>query len=56
MMLAALTALFATVLMGPRFIKKLYELNTGQSIRVEDCPLLVELHQKKKALLQWEEF
>ncbi len=48
MMLAALTALFATVFMGPRFIKKLYELKTGQSIRVEDCPLLVELHQKKK--------
>ncbi len=48
MMLAALTALFATLLLGPRVIKKLYELNTGQSIRVEDCPLLVELHRKKK--------
>lgn len=48
MMLAALTALLTTIFIGPWFIKKLYELNTGQSIRVEDCPLLVELHQKKK--------
>ncbi len=48
MLLAALTSLLLTILMGPRFIKKLYELKTGQSIRVEDCPLLVELHKKKK--------
>ena len=34
--------------MGPRFINKLYALKTGQSIRVEDCPMLAELHQKKK--------
>jgi phospho-N-acetylmuramoyl-pentapeptide-transferase len=40
--------LILTVLIGPRFIRKLYELKTGQSIRVEDCPLLVELHQKKR--------
>ncbi len=48
MMLAALTTLLITVLIGPRFIKKLYELKTGQSIRVEDCPGLAELHKKKK--------
>lgn len=48
MMLAALTSLLLTIFLGPRFIKKLYELKTGQSIRVEDCPLLVELHKKKK--------
>jgi phospho-N-acetylmuramoyl-pentapeptide-transferase len=48
MMLAALTSLLLTVFLGPRFIKRLYELKTGQSIRVEDCPLLAELHQKKK--------
>ena len=48
MMLAALTALLFTIFIGPRFIRKLYELKTGQSIRVEDCPLLVELHAKKK--------
>ncbi|MBM3184391.1 MAG: phospho-N-acetylmuramoyl-pentapeptide-transferase, partial [Chlamydiae bacterium] len=34
---------------GPRFIKKLYELKIGQAIRgVEECPLLAELHGKKK--------
>ena len=48
MMLAALTSLLFTIYIGPRFIRKLYELKTGQSIRVEDCPLLAELHQKKK--------
>jgi len=48
MLLAALTALLFTIFLGPRFIKKLYELKTGQSIRVEDCPLLAELHKKKK--------
>lgn len=48
MMLAALTALLLTIFLGPRLIRKLYELKTGQSIRVDDCPLLVELHQKKK--------
>jgi len=48
MILAALTTLFFVILLGPYVIKKLYELKTGQSIRVEDCPLLAELHQKKK--------
>jgi len=37
------------IFLGPRFIKKLYELKIGQSIRsVEECPLLAELHGKKK--------
>jgi phospho-N-acetylmuramoyl-pentapeptide-transferase len=48
MMLAALTALLVTIFLGPRCIKKLYELKTGQSIRVEDCPMLAQLHEKKK--------
>lgn len=48
MMLAALTALLLTILLGPRFIKKLYELKIGQSIRVEDVPMLAQLHEKKK--------
>jgi len=48
MMLAAITTLLFTIFLGPWFIKKLYELKTGQSIRVEDCPLLAELHMKKK--------
>lgn len=48
MILAAITTLLFTIFLGPRFIKKLYELKMGQSIRVEDCPMLGELHKKKK--------
>jgi len=48
MLLSALTALLFTVFLGPRCIKKLYEMKTGQSIRVEDCPMLAQLHEKKK--------
>lgn len=48
MMLAALTSLLVSIFLGPRFIKKLYELKIGQSIRTEECPLLGELHHKKK--------
>ena len=49
MILAAVTALVLSIFLGPRFIKKLYELKIGQSIRsVEECPLLAELHGKKK--------
>lgn len=46
--LAALTALLCTILLGPAFIKKLYELKIGQHIRQEECPLLAELHRKKQ--------
>lgn len=49
MILAAATAMLLTIVLGPRFIKKLYEWKIGQSIRsVEECPLLAELHGKKK--------
>lgn len=49
MILAAATSLLFVILLGPSFIKKLYELKIGQSIRgVEECPLLAELHNKKK--------
>ena len=48
MVFAALTALFLILFFGPRFIYKLYTLKTGQSIRVEDCPVLAQLHEKKK--------
>lgn len=48
MMLAALTSLAVTFFLGPICIKKLYEMKTGQSIRVEDCPMLAQLHEKKK--------
>jgi phospho-N-acetylmuramoyl-pentapeptide-transferase len=48
MLLAAITALVTTIVFGPFFIRKLYELKTGQSIRVEDCPMLARLHEKKR--------
>lgn len=48
MMLAALSSLLCAIWMGPYCIRRLYALKTGQTIRVEDCPLLAELHQKKK--------
>jgi phospho-N-acetylmuramoyl-pentapeptide-transferase len=48
MLLAAMTALVISIFMGPRFIKKLYELKIGQTIRTDECPLLGELHSKKQ--------
>lgn len=49
MILSAATALLFTIFLGPKFIKKLYELKIGQPIRsVEEVPLLAELHGKKK--------
>jgi phospho-N-acetylmuramoyl-pentapeptide-transferase len=49
MILAAATTLLFVIILGPRFIKKLYELKIGQSIRgMDECPLLAELHGKKK--------
>ncbi len=49
MIFAAATSLLVTIWLGPRFIKKLYELKIGQPIRsVAECPLLAQLHQKKK--------
>lgn len=48
-MLAAATSLLLSIFLGPRFIKKLYELKIGQSIRSsEECSVLAELHGKKK--------
>ncbi len=49
MILAAVTGLLLTIFLGPRFIKRLYELKIGQTIRsVQEVPLLAELHGKKK--------
>lgn len=48
MILAALTSLIISIFLGPFFIRKLYELKIGQPIRKEDCPLLGELHEKKR--------
>lgn len=47
-MLAAITSVMISIFLGPWFIKKLYELKIGQTIRTEDCPLLGKLHEKKK--------
>lgn len=49
MILASITGLLFTIFLGPLFIKKLYELKIGQTIRtLEEVPLLAELHGKKK--------
>lgn len=49
MMLAAITSLLISILLGPRFIKILYALKIGQPIRNAECaPLLSELHKNKK--------
>ncbi len=48
MMLAAITALLLSIFLGPHFIRKLYELKIGQPIRMEECPMLGQLHAKKQ--------
>lgn len=48
MMLAALTSLLLSIVLGPYFIRKLYELKIGQPIRKDECPLLAKLHEKKQ--------
>ncbi len=48
MILASLTALLLSILLGPFFIRKLYELKIGQTIRTDECPHLGRLHEKKK--------
>lgn len=50
MALAAITSLLLSIFLGPRFIRKLYELKIGQPIRTEAeaCELLGKLHQNKK--------
>lgn len=48
MMLAALTSLLISIFIGPLFIKKLYELKIGQTIRTSECPLLGKLHHNKQ--------
>lgn len=48
MLLAAMTSLLFSIFLGPFFIRKLYELKIGQTIRKEECPLLGKLHEKKQ--------
>jgi phospho-N-acetylmuramoyl-pentapeptide-transferase len=50
MILAALTTLLMSIGLGPWMITKLYEMKVGQVIRVDECPLLGELHSKKKGV------
>lgn len=46
--LGALSGFLIWMLLGKFFIKKLYEWKIGQKIRIEECPLLGQLHEKKK--------
>lgn len=48
MILACISSLVIWLWLGPRFIKKLYEWRIGQKIRMEECPMLGQLHEKKK--------
>lgn len=49
MLLAAASSLLITIMLGPRLIRMLYAWKIGQPIRSrEECPLLSELHGKKK--------
>lgn len=50
MMLAAVTSLLISIFLGPKFIRKLYELKIGQSIRSDDgdYAILGKLHENKK--------
>lgn len=45
---AFFTAFALSLLLGSRFIRKLYELKIGQPIREEECPALGVLHHDKK--------
>lgn len=46
MMLAAVTSLLLTIILGPFFIKKLYEWKIGHTVRVKDCPVLAKQYTK----------
>jgi len=49
MILASITSLMISIFLGPFFIRKLYELKIGQTIRTAECaPLLNQLHRNKK--------
>jgi phospho-N-acetylmuramoyl-pentapeptide-transferase len=46
--LASMTALVLSIIIGPWFIRKLYQLKIGQQIRTEECPPLATMHRDKK--------
>ncbi len=49
---AALTGFFVVTLSGSAVIKKLYKWKASSSTRLEDCPFLAQLHEKKRAIPQ----
>jgi phospho-N-acetylmuramoyl-pentapeptide-transferase len=48
MILAALTSMMLSIFLGSFFIRKLYELKIGQTVRSEDYGLIGKLHANKK--------
>lgn len=48
MTLSLITSLLVCLYVGPAFIRTLYRLKIGQSIRKEECPKLGLLHAKKE--------
>lgn len=48
MMLAALTSLLLTILLGGWFIRRLYALKMGQTVRSEEYGLIGKLHANKR--------
>lgn len=48
MILSTVSALVITILLGPWFIRKLYELKIGHTVRVEDCKVLAGQYTKKR--------
>jgi phospho-N-acetylmuramoyl-pentapeptide-transferase len=48
MILSTFSALVITILLGPWFIRKLYELKIGHTVRVEDCKALAGSYTKKR--------
>ena len=54
MICATATALLLTIVLGPRFIKKLYEWKIGQAIRsVEEVPLWLSCTERRKIRRPW---
>lgn len=49
MMLAALTSLLLMIFLGPRFIRFVGSIKKEHAARTEDCPMLTELHGKKRS-------
>lgn len=46
--LAAVTAMLLSICLGPKVIRKLYEMKIGQEIRKDECLPLYALHKNKK--------